>query len=89
MSIAVNQASLYIENYFSSLPVYLYLKDEMKLNSLGTLRSNRIADGTIEIDKIPQEKWKCIPLISVVNWVVYKVELSRSTLNGIQPEDRQ
>lgn len=47
-----NKATVFFDNYFASLPLFTYLKNNMNIYSLGTLRSNRIAGCPIETDKI-------------------------------------
>lgn len=43
---------IYFDNYFSGLPLFIYLKQNMNIRSLGTLCSNRIAGCPIETDKV-------------------------------------
>lgn len=89
-----SDSTVYFDNYFSSLPLFVYLKDKMKILSLGTLRGNRIGGCPIETDKIlskqgrgkfdfKSDKEKGV---IVVKWVDNKCVLLGSTLYGIEPK---
>jgi hypothetical protein len=41
-----------IERVISNLQLFVFLKDEMNILSLGTIRSNRIGSGPVETDKV-------------------------------------
>nr|CAH7728804.1 unnamed protein product [Callosobruchus chinensis] len=49
---------VYFDNYFSGLPLFNYLKHNMNIRSLGTLRPNRIGGCPIETDKILTKQGK-------------------------------
>lgn len=90
-----NKATVFFDNYFASLPLFTYLKNNMNIYSLGTLRSNRIAGCPIETDKIllkqgrgqydyKTDKGKGV---IIVKWVDNKAVLLGSTLYGIEPKE--
>lgn len=88
-----DNTSLFFDNYFAGLPLFLYLKNKMNIYSLGTLRSNRIAGCPIDTDKVLQKqgrgkydyKTDKDKGIIVTKWVDNKPVLLGSTLHGIEP----
>lgn len=88
-----SKATVFFDNYFASLPLFLYLKEELNIYSLGTLRSNRIGGCPIETDKVLQKlgrgkydyKSDQDKGLIVVKWMDNKAVLVGSTLYGISP----
>lgn len=84
---------IYFDNYFSSLQLFIYLKDNMNILSLGTLRSDRIAGCPIETDKILSKQGRgsfdykadMNKGVIIIKWVDNKCVLLGSTLFGINP----
>ena len=84
---------VYFDNYFSGLPLFTYLKQNLNIRSLGTLRSNRIAGCPIEVDKVLIKQGRgtfdyksdIIQGITVIKWVDNKCVLLGSTIYGVNP----
>ncbi|CAH2015572.1 unnamed protein product [Acanthoscelides obtectus] len=49
---------IFCENWFSSVKLFIYLKDRFGILRLGTIRSNRIAGCQLETDKVLQKTGK-------------------------------
>nr|CAH7762418.1 unnamed protein product [Callosobruchus chinensis] len=85
---------VYFDNYFSGLPLFNYLKHNMNIRSLGTLRPNRIGGCPIETDKILTKqgrgsfdfKTDVTQGVTVIKWVDNKCVLLGSTLYGVNPK---
>nr|CAH7715737.1 unnamed protein product [Callosobruchus chinensis] len=85
---------VYFDNYFSGLPLFNYLKHNMNIRSLGTLRPNRIGGCPIETDKILTKqgrgsfdfKTDVTQVVTVIKWVGNKCVLLGSTLYGVNPK---
>jgi hypothetical protein len=84
---------VYFDNYFSNLQLFIYLKDEMNILSLGTIRSNRIGGCPVETDKVLIKfgrgtydyKSDTAKGVLVVKWADNKCALLGSTYSGIEP----
>nr|CAI5853556.1 unnamed protein product [Callosobruchus analis] len=81
---------VYFDNYFSGLPLFHYLKQNMNIRSLGTLRPNRIAGCPIEAGKILTKQGRGsfdfktdVTQGGVIKWVDNKCVLLASTLYGV------
>ena len=88
-----DKSTLFFDNYFAGLSLFLYLKNKMNIYSLGTLRSNRIAGCPIETDKVLQKQRRGSfdfksdkeKGIIIVKWIDNKAVLLGSTLYGVEP----
>nr|CAI5837223.1 unnamed protein product [Callosobruchus analis] len=81
---------IYFDNYFSGLPLFHYLKQNMNIRSLGTLCPNRIAGCPIETGKILTKQGRGsfdfktdVTQGGVIKWVDNKCVLLGSTLYGV------
>ena len=88
-----DKSTLFFDNYFAGLSLFLYLKNEMNIYSLGTLRSNRIDGCPIETDKVLQKQGRGSfdfksdkeKGIIIVKWIDNKAVLLGNTLYGVEP----
>lgn len=84
---------VYFDNYFSSLDLFSYLKNSMKILSLGTLRADRIGGCPIDSDKILQKQGRGTydykadkeKGVIVIKWVDNKCVLLGGTAYGVEP----
>lgn len=85
--------AVFFDNYFSSLDLLLYLKNELGIFSLGTFRSNRVGGCPMEADKILAKRDRGSYIfrsdqdkgVIIVKWLDNKCVLIGSTLCGIEP----
>ena len=86
------RSTLYFDNFFCSLELIIYLK-EHNIDSLGTVRKNRIKGCPLDEDKVMQKRGRGFydyrndskTGLILVKWVDNKVVTLVSSFCGIQP----
>ena len=83
------------DNYFTGVPLLAYLKREMQLSAIGTVRKNRLQDPPLQSDKDLTKSGRgsydvCVceeNNVAIVRWVDNKVVNIASTYVGAEPLD--
>ncbi|KAF2903899.1 hypothetical protein ILUMI_02279 [Ignelater luminosus] len=84
-------STVYFDNYFSSIRLFLYMKDGMKTHCLGTLRNNQIGKCPLIPDKDLLRcgrgiyDYKKRSDLIIVKWADTKCVLIGSTIFGTNP----
>ncbi|KAK3924572.1 PiggyBac transposable element-derived protein 3 [Frankliniella fusca] len=88
-----SSAFVYFDNWFTGLPLLLYLRNEMDIIALGTIRQNRTEQCPLSSDKDLLKNGRgssCIRTshegTSIVKWADKKVVTLASTVAGIEPQ---
>lgn len=83
------------DNYYTGIPLITYLKSEMKLHSLGTIRRNRIPECPLKEAKDlmkegrgSYESFVNKNAVSIVQWADNKAVILASSCVGVEPSGR-
>ncbi|KAF2888569.1 hypothetical protein ILUMI_17604 [Ignelater luminosus] len=78
---------LYFDNYFSSVPLFEYLLEQINIFSLGTIRPNRTGSCALESDRSLQKRgrgkydYKSNGNVIITKWVDNKCVTGRSPIS--------